>query len=55
MLMEKLNELQKWNENLKSENDRLTAQLIINDDEKRLNLDKIKDEILKLKLEVNFH
>ncbi len=51
-LTEKLNELQKINDFLKSENDRLNAQLISNDDEKRFNLDKIKEEIQKLKLEV---
>ena len=51
-LTEKLNELQKMNDFLKSENDRLNAQLIKNEDEKRFNLDKIKEEIQKLKLEV---
>ena len=51
-MTEKLNELQKMNDFLKSENDRLNAQLITNEDEKIFNLDKIKEEIQKLKLEV---
>jgi len=42
------------NENLESENDRLNAQLLMSEDEKRLNLDKIKEEIQKLRLEVNY-
>ena len=49
---EKLAELQKMNESLKGENDRLTMQILMSEDEKRQNADKNKEELLKLRQEV---
>ena len=44
--------MQKYNDSLKAENDSLNLQLLMNEDLKRHNADKIKDEIEKIKLNV---